>query len=195
MKAINFIESASTKIYEDYIRRIKRTTSKLTKEDRNEVLMEFNSHIYEGLQKENEGTEIDNLLHVIQSLGDPEDVLKPLIAEKVLAQATRTFNPIHIFKALVLNLANGISYIIFSILYLLLFGFGFMIVAKILNPKEVGLFFKEGQFMLLGMMDELPVDGTITEVLGGWFIAVMLFSAAVLYVLITLLLRAKQRMK
>lgn len=126
MKPIVFKQTASQKIYNDYINRIKRTISPLSKEDWEDILMEFNSHIFEGLKRSVEDSEVDNLLDVLEKLGAPEEVLKPLVAERKLNQATRTFNPLHVFKALVLNISNGIVYVFFALLYLILFGFIFL---------------------------------------------------------------------
>lgn len=194
MKALNFEQSASQKIYNDYINRIKRTTATLTKEDRHDVLLEFNSHIYEGMKRESGGSEVDRLLKLTENLGSPEEVLKPLIAEKKLQQATKTFNPVHIVKALALNISNGFVYIFFAFLYLILFGFVFVIIAKVINPNEVGLFFKEGSFQLLGMMDaESRERAGVREVLGNWFIPAMMIVIVALYTIITLLLRLKRK--
>ena len=97
MKQINFKEKTSQKIYADYIKRINRTTSVLAKDDQQDVLMEFNSHIYEGMARKSNGSEVDHLLDVLEKLGAPEEVLKPLIAQKKLEQATRSFNPVDVF--------------------------------------------------------------------------------------------------
>lgn len=194
MKALDFQQSASQKIYTDYINRIKRTTAPLAKEDRQDVLMEFNSHIYEGMQRNSGGNEVDRLLDVIENLGPPEEVLKPLVAEKKLQQATKTFNPVHVFKALILNITNGLAYIVFTILYIMLFGFLFVIGAKIFNPDKVGLFIKEDTFFVLGLINaESRQTQGVEEVLGNWFIPVMILVTLILYVLITLLLRLKRR--
>ena len=119
-----------------------------------------------------------------------------MVAQKKLEQATKTFNPTHIFKALILNISNGVVYVFFALLYLTLFGFVFLIIEKIKNPDNVGLFFKNGHFHLLGTRkpDTLQALG-LTEVLGSWFIPVMLLSIIVLYILITLLLRLKRKSK
>lgn len=192
-KEIKFTDTASKRIYDNYIKRIKRTIRPLPLQDQNEVIMEFNSHIYEALQHKNQKNEIDRLLDVIDNLGEPEEVLKSLVADKKMEQATRTFNPIHIFRALVLNITNGISYVIFFILYLCLFGFVFLIYAKITNPQEVGLFVRDGQFQALGKINEEYLkNSNYTEVLGSWFIPVMFLSIIVSYLLITLLLKFKR---
>lgn len=193
-KEIKFEDATSQRVYDNYIRRIKRTIRPLPVKDQNEIMMEFNSHIYEALQHQNQKNEIDRLLDVIDKLGEPEEVLKPLIADKKMEQATRTFNPVHIFKALALNITNGISYLFFFILYLCLFGFVFLIYAKITNPEGVGLFFKNGEFRALGKLNPAYLQGSAyTEVLGNWFIPAMILSIIISYLLITLLLKFKRK--
>ena len=131
IKEIQFKESSSQRIYKNYMNRIEKTLSSLSKSDQKEILLEFNSHIYEGLARKNKGNETNQLLDILDKLGEPEEVLKPLIADKKLEQATRTFNPIHLFKALTLNITNGVSYLFFGILYIALLGFVFLIYAKL----------------------------------------------------------------
>lgn len=193
VESLTFEESASERIYKAYMKRIQKTTNTLPREDQQDVLMEFNSHIYEGMQDRGTRPEVDALLDILDNLGTPEEVLKPLVADKKLEQATQTFNPFHVFKALALNITNGISYIIFSFLYLLLFCFVFLIYFKITNPAQVGLFFKGDDFFLLGMTNHPTGEGTeIQELLGNAFIPTMLVAIVVAYLIITLLLKLKQ---
>jgi uncharacterized membrane protein len=192
---IKFEEKASQRIYNDYMKRIRKATASLSKIDQDDIYMEFNSHIYESIHRKKDGNEIDLLLDIIEKLGLPEEVLKPLVADKKLEQATKTFNPIHVFKALVLNFTNGVSYIFFFVLYLFLFGFVFLIFAKIYNPSLVGLYMKKDSFsvFVLGMINpESQIKNNIHEVLGNWFIPVMLLSIVLFYFLITLLLKFKK---
>lgn len=189
-KKIQFKESNAQRIYDNYITSIKTATKPLVAKDRQEILMEFNSHIYESLQSNTAGAEIDKLLNAIDKLGTPEDVLKPLIADKLLDKATRSFNPVDVLRALAVNITNGISYVIFFILYLCLGVFLFLIFAKIFKGDQVGMFFKDGKFQVLGITPSSP---EYVEVLGYWFIPVMLLSMIVLYIVITLLLKLKKR--
>jgi len=191
MKNIKFQHKPSQKLYHNYIKRIKKQIAILPKEDQLDLLMEFNSHIFEGLQKKKETSETEKLIDVLDKLGNPEDILKSTVAEKKLVQATKTFNPVHIFRALVLNIANGVSYLFFSILYIFLLAFGFLIFQKIINPTKVGLYFEKGKFAVLGKTSE----PTATEMLGNWFIPVMIICAVTLYFIITLLLKLKQKVK
>lgn len=194
VKNIEFKETASERVYDSYMKRIKKAVKQLPPRDQNEILLEFNSHIYEGLQRKTDSLEIDHLLDILDKLGIPEEVLKPLVADKKLEQATKTFNPLHIIRALALNITNGISYLIFFVLYLLLFGFVYLIYAKIVNPEEVGLFLNNNSFMVLGKMNKENLNNAaITEVLGNWFIPSMLLSIIVSYFIITFLLKLKRK--
>ncbi len=194
VKNIEFKETASKRVYDSYMKRIKKTVKQLPPTDQKEILLEFNSHIYEGLQRKTDSLEIDHLLDILDKLGIPEEVLKPLVADKKLEQATKTFNPLHIIRALALNITNGISYLIFFVLYLLLFGFVYLIYAKIVNPEEVGLFLNNNSFMVLGKMNKENLNNAaITEVLGNWFIPSMVLSIIVSYFIITFLLKLKRK--
>jgi len=191
IKEIKFSQIASQRIYSDYMKRVKKVTNSLSKEDQNDIFMEFNSHIYESLQHKNDGNEIDLLLDIIERLGTPEEVLKPLVADKKLVQATKTFNPVHVFKALVLNFTNGISYVFFFLLYLLLFAFVVLIFAKIINPSEVGMFMQNKSIIAMGYV-KTDDNGNAREVLGNWFIPFTLLCILVFYLLITVLLKFKK---
>jgi hypothetical protein len=189
MKQLEFKQEAAQRIYDDYIKRINRTVATLSKADQEDIQLEFISHIYESMQGSNKESEIDSLLDVLQKLGAPEEVLTQLVADKKLEQATKTFNPAHIFKALALNISNGISYTIFAILYLIL-GIGvFSVGAKIFFPDKVGFYvYEKGWSIGIG-------ENSGTEVLGNWFIPVMLGVLLLLYILTTLMLRLIRGLK
>lgn len=194
LEKIKFKDSGAQRIYSDYLKRIERVVIPLPKSDRQEVLMEFNSHIYESLQQNKNESEIDRLLDVLEKLGPPEETLKPLVADKKMEQATRTFNPLHMVKALALNLGNGISYVIFFLLYLMLFGFVFMILPEIFDSSSTGLFLNGNDFQALGKINSEYLKGTATrEVLGSWFIPAMLVAIVIFYILITFLLKIKRK--
>lgn len=190
MKFIKFNSLNAQKIYDRYINSVERKISILSEKDREDILMEFNSHIYEGLVENEDIEEVDYILEVTESLGSPEKVLQSVIAEKKLNEATKTFNPVHVATAIFLNLKNGFIYIFFAILYLCLFLFTFLIYSKIRFPDQTGLFFSDNKFVVLG---RLTTTEPVQEVLGSWFIPVMILVTLVLYVLITLLLRIKRK--
>ena len=186
MKRIEFKNTSAQKIYNDYLNRIERCSTVLSKEDTRDLLMEFNSHIYEGLQKNPTEDELERLLNIIENLGAPEEVLKPIIADKKLRQATKTFNPKHVFTAIKLNLKNSLIFGIFGFLYLLLFTSVFLIFAKIFFPSKTGLFYINNEFRSFGFIANHEGH---TEILGYWFIPLILVITVILYFIITLLLR------
>lgn len=198
LKEITFEDKNAARIYRDYLNRVEKTIRVLDKENRQEILLEINSHIYEGITADAEQTkpEAERVAEVLEKLGQPEVFLKPLVAEKKLEEATRTFNPLKVVKALALNIGNGFSYILFALLYLCLFGFVFLIVAKLISPDEVGLFYQPDKVFILGMYKNSEGVSLLEyEQLGNWFIPVMGMLAAFLYVLLTLGLRLKRTLK
>ena len=196
MKQIAFSSNQAQTLYNSYLKRSKKAVKVLSQQDQTEILMEINSHIYEGIQAEKDANELERLVEVLAQLGEPEEVLKPLVADKKMAQATRTFHPVHVARALALNIRNGLIYFVFSLLYLLLFGGLSLIVAKLINPNEVGLYLEDGSFALLGRVTaENAAAWGYREVLGQGFIPTMLGLMVVFYLLITLMLKLKQKLK
>lgn len=193
-KEISFSDSQAKRIYTNYLDRVKAATKDLSKENQNDTLLEINSHLYESMAQSDKN-EIDNILDATERLGNPEQFLKDLVAEKKLEEAATTFNPIKILKALLLNLTNGVSYIIFFVLYLSLFSFVFLIFAKIFNPEKVGLFYKKSEFFILGISSGATSNDQTYERLGDWFIPTMIICTVILFILITLLLRLKKTIK
>lgn len=197
-KEIIFTDNRATKIYKDYIHRVQRSISTLDTENQLEILLELNSHIHEGLTYTHTSgiNELESLQNVLEKLGKPEVFLKPLVAQKKLDEATRSFNPLKIAKALMLNIGNGISYIIFAFLYLFLFSFLFLIVAKIVNPENVGLYYRAHDIFILGIYkNDQGLIYNQYEQLGNWFIPVLLLAVALIYILLTLALRLKRTIK
>jgi uncharacterized membrane protein len=186
MKQIEFKNSLSQRIYNDYFKRVEKNIKLLSEKDKVEFLMEINSHIYEAMNASSEANETENLLNVLNKLGDPQDFLKGIVADKKLNEAVRTFNPMTVFQALVLNFKRGIVYSLFTVLYLFLFAFVFLIVMKIFSPANTGLFYMNRQFHAFGFVSNAY---DLNEILGFWFIPMVASAAILFYFLITLLLR------
>ena len=194
-KKIQFKNTDAQNIYENYLKQIKSAVKKLNKEDQDDILMELNSHIYESMSKtSDENIETSNLIKTLDKIGIPNEILKPLIAEKKLNQATKTFNPIHIFQALVMNFSYGTIYFIFFILYLFLFSFIILIFGKLFYPNNVGFYYKQGEiFQYGGFVKNENLHNY--EILGNWFIPVTIILGILSYLLITLLLKLKKSMR
>lgn len=186
MKPIALHSESAQKLYDAYLRRVKRTTKVLSAPDREEIAKEINSHIYEGLGRGKESEELSTLVNLLDRLGDPEEFLQPLLADKKLKEATKTFNPKHIFQALKLNARNGIKFSTFGLLYTLLITFVLLSFTKLISPSHTGLFYKGNDFQGFGYLGD--IEG-LSEVMGYWFIPLSISVGAILYIIITLLLK------
>lgn len=190
VQEIEFSQEAAEKLYDDYMYRIQKTTTSISKKYQEQVYVEFNIHIKRALKRTDDANELDALQGILEKLGDPEEVLKLFVADKQMERATKTFNPIHVFTALALNLKNGSSYTICFFLYLLLLGFIVLIPFKIMYPAKIGMHYSEGFYLFFGWSDKTNQTGA-TELLGNWFIPAMLLLCTLTYLLITSLLKFK----
>ncbi|MDH6356546.1 hypothetical protein [Parabacteroides sp. PF5-9] len=191
MKNIELSDKNAALLYDKYIEDVKRIINILSKKDQDDILMEINSHIYESMQRKTSDSEIDKIRETLDKLGDPYKSFATLVADRKLLQATRTFNPLHVIKGLSLNLSNGFIYILFSILYLFLFCFIFLIFAEIVYPHNTGLFIGENETHF-GFIANIT-DSSLTEVLGNWFIPIVFFAMVSIYLIVTLLLKLKYK--
>ncbi|MCJ8497027.1 DUF1700 domain-containing protein [Chryseobacterium salipaludis] len=193
-KKIQFESENAKALYERYVHKIIAVSKRLPEEDRQDILMELNSHIYESFQRAKKiNSEFSVLSDIIQRMGEPDIILKPIIAEKKLQQAAVTFNPVHVFQAIILNISSGAIYFIFFILYMMLVSFMILIPAKVFFPANVGFFYKNGEFFQYGFTSSSALQHY--EILGSWFIPVTLIIGIILYLFITQLLRVKQFFK
>jgi hypothetical protein len=204
MKAISFDTQSAQRVYNDYIQRCRKATSILSVKDREDVLLEINSHIYEYLSANNAKDQLETLLNVLERLGAPEETLKEIVAYKKIGQATLTFNPKHLIQALVLNLTNGVIYIVLFVLFLLELAFPVLIILKLIYPDQVGLYAKRNGGFLYGYISQSGSGGISvgfsnrveqTEILGSWFIPVTLLIAVVIYFGIIFLLKVVKKNK
>lgn len=187
MKRIIFTNPTAQKMYDNYFARVSRCIKILSATDQQELLMELNSHVYEATHRGIAGSEVEILVDALEQLGAPEMVLQPTVAYKKVQQAGRSFNPKHILQALYLNIANGAGFFVIGMIYLLILAFGSLAIIKLISPSHTGLFLQNGHLFAFGYTSNLP-DG-FTELLGNWFIAVVIGLMSVFYFLNTLLFR------
>lgn len=192
MKLISFKDSSSQRVYNNYIERCKKVVKILSEQDREECLLEINSHIYEYVWANETGNEMQRLLDVLDRLGNPEETLKEVVAAKKIRQARKTFNPKHLFQALLLNVGNGLIYTVLFVLFLVLACFPVLMVLKVIYPDNVGLFISTNGFNGFGYLSNV---NNANELLGNWFILVTAIIMAGLYFVVVFLLNGLKRLK
>lgn len=190
MKLLDFKNKNEQRIYNNYMDRCNKKLKILSHVDKEECLQEINSYIFEYLASEKGKDEMENLLIILDRLGPPEETLQEYIASKKIEQAIKTFNPKHLIEALLLNISNGFIFILLLILALLFLCFPVLIVLKLINPQEVGLFTGSGNFFI----GQFTGTSSLKEHLGNFFIPAAILFSVLIYVLILYLLKIKSKM-
>lgn len=192
MKRLKFENPSAQKVYNSYIRRIERTVRSLSNSDQKEIAMELNSHIHTSMESvyKSQEDELYSIIKITDILGDPEIILSSLVEEKSIDRASRTFNPIHIAKALILNIKNGIIYSVYAILYFAISLCLLLLGLKVFSPNDVGFLMNtETESWIIGR----TTDPNYQEVLGHWFVPAGLAVLTLLYILLTLSMRLRRK--
>ncbi len=186
MTQLQFSDKSANRIYENYIRQINSQIRVLPSADQEEIRKELTSHLFESMQADNAG-EVEKLLNAIDRLGDTEEYIRPIVAEKLIDNAGRTLHPRSVALAFAKNVGTTIRktvlFSIFGFIYLAVFGMAIASLTKLFNP-EVGLYIGERTFVI-GVVD----PGTGREVLGYWIIPITVGLAILLYAGTTKILR------
>ena len=180
------------KVLNLYYKRVLHIIKPLSKKDQQDIQMELESHIYESMLKHPKEDEVSTLLFALEKLGEPGFFLNDVVAERKLAQAGKTFNPLHIASALALNIGRGfiksILFIIISLLYLLSFTLFVLGILKPIFPSKIGWFaYPDSKRFFIGWMGSNALPKT--ELLGNLFTPVVIIIAIFIYVIITVLLK------
>ena len=188
-----FSDEISQRIWNNYIRRVEKVLRKMPRQKQSEITLEIKSHILESFQQAEGEDEPNRLLNTIDKLGDPEEFLKPIIADNYFLDASSTLNPKSIVYGLINKFFTGIKNAILSITlglgYLFLVVFALLSLLKLFLPGNVGVFVGSQS----GIKNKVIIGYTTSpfgqEIMGYWIIPVRLIIALVLYIGLTKLLR------
>ena len=190
MKPIEFKNPASQRVYNSYIERCRRVVKLLSQQDQEECLMEVNSYIYEYVN-DHSGDELTALLNILDRIGDPEITLREVVASKKIDQAIKTYNIKYLLQAIFLNLRNGVAYILLAFMTVLLVTFPVLIIMKLVNPSQTGIYVGPHAFFL-GITD---TPEKFHEIAGNYFIPIVIVAGILLYFLIIYILKAIRKKK
>jgi uncharacterized membrane protein len=79
----NHFPPAAEKIVADYLEKLASQLKGMDEKDRQEVLAEIRSHLYESFSGDGEGDEIDRALRALKRLGEPGDVVSSRVGASV----------------------------------------------------------------------------------------------------------------
>ncbi len=189
-----FSDKLAQKIWIQYFRRVKRFSKSINFKLQEELKLEIQGHLYESFNRETGESEAETLLNAIDKIGDPEEYIKPMVAERLLIDASQTFNPKMIAQGLYYHIwgsvKNFLSSLIFFFGYSIVLTLGLLTILKIILPQYVGIFLYNNGGHSIGF-DANSVNAT--EVLGYWFIPIGIFLTVILYMGLTRLLKVLKK--
>lgn len=179
-------DGAARRIWNGYFRRVEQMLQPLGEEQKRELMLELESHLRESIRQDASGREVERVLNGIDRLGEPEQFLRPLVADRLLKEGRRTYNPLAIGKGLGLALSRGLRWAALSILfaggYLCSFLLILMALLKPVFPRHVGYFTYASGGWGFGFLAN--VQGA-TEHLGYGMIPLALGTGLLLYAALT----------
>lgn len=187
-------DTVTKKIWHQYFRRVKRCAKPLKSHQQEELILEIQDHLLESFKQETGNNEAEKLLNAIDKLGDPEEYLRPMIADRLLSSASSTMNPKTVFKGLYYDLFGDIkSFLLslaFSLGYLAAFVFAVLSILKIFFPGNIGFFINETGGILIGI-----IGGELlkTDILGYWNVPLGLLVSSIIYLVLTRNLKVVKR--
>lgn len=192
-----FSETVAEKIWKDYFRRVNRCSKALGAEEQQELVLEIQDHLLESFKQETGATEAERLLDAIEKIGDPESFIKPLVADKLLTKASKTFNPKTIVKGLFqylsISIRNFLFALLFTVGYLASIAMGLMALLKPFFPQHIGLIIYENGDFVFGI--DVDITGAVGEVLGYWIIPIGAALCVFIYLGLTRLLKVLRKPK
>jgi len=185
-------DKLSLRIWSRFFEQVNRILRQVPKDQRDEIVLELQGHILESIQHDDADSEPDRIMNALDKLGNPEEFLRPLVAEKLLTSGARSLKPSALFCGLYYNMFASARHVLLS----LVFAAGYVILAILLFASVMKLFVPEfglyihndGGFTLGTTAEE--IRNVSTEVLGMWLVPLGIASAAVLYIALTKLLGA-----
>ncbi|MBS0984544.1 hypothetical protein [Gluconobacter cerinus] len=174
-----FTDPAANRLWEDYFVRVNR------------LLTDLEAHVADSLIANAQGTEMERLQSALARLGQPEEYLRPLLADDLINRGMRTYAPLTIirglFHALLTGSRRAATACGFSLGYLCLAIFVAIAVLKPVWRDHVGVFQGENGKIRAGIFS---LSGSDHDMLGWWTTPIALLLAALVYMGLTKSLRA-----
>lgn len=180
----------SVRVYTNYLRNLELLLRPLTPNDREEVIREIESHIYEMMSREDQSlNEVSRLLNAMDAMGEVSQMVDPIVADKTIEYASHSLNPTRLLTAFANNSGYKLRQLVLLSFYSLFHVLALLVLSlslvKSFNPA-VGVHVGEGGIFVLGTVDEAS---RAREVLGYWIIPISILIATGCYWLALQLLK------
>ena len=183
-----FTQAEARALWTGYVSEIDRMVAMIGP-DAAELANDLRMHLADSYASEHAGSEAERLQRAIQRLGRPEDFLRPLLADGLIELGTARYSAPLISRGLYHAIRSGSGRAgragLFAMGYLLLVIFAAMTVLKPFFGDHVGLIRGANGSLIFGMVS----TGGGEDLLGLWSVPLTLALCALLYILLTRLLR------
>jgi hypothetical protein len=189
---IKLQNSVSRRIWENYSKQINRIIKPLADKQKEEILLELQSHLYESMANDCAADEESRVLNAIEKLGDPNVFLQPIVKDKLLYNTLKSLSPVNVLLLFFKNLFSGIKKFVYSILI----GVGYLISSILFLAGFFKIFYHEVGFyyfgppwykFFIGVVD-IKVNKNGKELLGFWLIPLGIGASILIYYGLTKLL-------
>ena len=162
-----------------YFGKVDRALAALPRAEADEIKRELEQHALDAVSDAGDA-------HVaLAQLGDPDDFLSDLVADKLRARAGRTFSPADVASALVRSASSGLAGLALSTFV----GIGYvtaalailMGVTKLFDPDGAGVYRLADGRIFIGFGETLGG----ADIMGIWFSPLAIVAGALLYFALT----------
>jgi hypothetical protein len=177
---------------DSYLTALRTHLGPMTLHDRDEIIREIGAHIRDSVEGSDAAIEA-----VLARLGPADELAGQYRDGLLIRRASRSFSPLVLLRG-TLRLATGG---VFGIILFLVGMFGYTIggglvvsgLFKPIFPRHTGLWMRDGH--LLGLGTQLhPTPPPSSEVLGYWYILVMIVAGSLTLLLTMFLIRTALRL-
>lgn len=184
-----FDRDDSNELWESYFRKVDLLLAKIPVDQRKSIRNELESHVFEGVQEQTGGNDLEKLEAVLKDLGEPGEIVPPMIASVMIKTAKNSNNPLDILRVATVQIGQGMVNTLRSLAIVLLnlVGFTFLIMAvlKPFTPEHIGFFTDETGGVSIGIIGNTE---QMTEHLGYFVIPIVIVLAYMLFKLSKLML-------
>ena len=131
----NEFSETVNKIVENYLSRFNLRLKSFPEQDRDELVKEIQSHIYESFTNDPTKNEVERIFNVLDKLGEPDDVISSRIPEAMVSMGKKKKRPLYILAGVFIALfglplgLGGVAVLFGFIITILALIFSYYVVA------------------------------------------------------------------
>jgi hypothetical protein len=175
---------------DSYLSALRGHLGPLTLNDREEIVREISAHIRDAAEQSGAGVDI-----VLARLGPAEELAAQYRDGLLIRQASQSVSPVKLLRGALRLATKGVAGIVVFFVGILGYSMGGGLalsgLLKPILPANTGMWFQNGRFE--GFGTQFPPPPPAHDVLGMWYIPVMLTLGSLTLMLTTFLIRTSLR--